>query len=361
MEKGRGLKKPKLERIGAKRAYCSPSKQSLGGTGVNTFSLKKPLIALVILLIALLVFFGGYNLTKQAAVTEASEDTGLTIATSFYPIYIMALNLTKDVPGVELVNIAPPDVGCIHDIQFSTSDLKLLEKSDIFIINGLGMENYLSRVFENLPNLQVIDSTANLQLAVLVDSEHEHESDHGHANAQAHSHSHDNLNPHTWLSVSLAIEQVQEIAEKLCLLDPANKEQYTKNAAEYVAKLEALRTRMEQGLKNLSSKNIVVFQDAFAYFAEEFNLNVVAVVQGDHGSELSARELAQAIEKIQENEVKAIFISDESRRAAAETIAKETAAKVYLLNPATSGPLDADSYLQAMEQNLQTLREALAE
>ena len=144
-------------------------------------------------------------------------------------------------------------------------------------------------------------------------------------------------------------------------MDPANKEQYTKNAAEYVAKLEALRTRMEQGLKNLSSKNIVVFQDAFAYFAEEFNLNVVAVVQGDHGSELSARELAQAIEKIQENEVKAIFISDESRRAAAETIAKETAAKVYLLNPATSGPLDADSYLQAMEQNLQTLREALAE
>jgi len=318
---------------------------------LNSKSFRKWLTVSIVVLIALLVIFSGYNLSKQAAVTEGEITNNLTIATSFYPIYIMALNLTKDVPGVELVNIAQPDMGCIHDIQLSTSDLKLLEKSDIFIINGLGMENYLTRVYENTPNLKIIDSTANFDWAVLEDCEHEHGSEH----------EHEHPNPHTWLSVTLAMEQVQEIAAKLCLLDPAHKELYTKNAAEYTAKLEALRTKMKQEFEDLSSKNIVIFQDAFVYFAKEFDLNVVAVVQGEHGSEPSARELVQAIEKIRANEVKAIFISDESNRAAAETIAKETAAKVYVLNPATSGPPEADSYLTAMEQNLQIIREALAE
>jgi len=330
---------------------------------MNTSDFKKYLKVFVVLLIVLLAIFSGYNLSKQAAVTkvEISEEdynlnNKLTITASFYPVYIMALNLTKDVPGVELAVLAPFDVGCIHDIQFSTSDLKLLEKSDIFIINGLGMENYLSRVYENIPGLKVVDSTANLNLAEFED---EHEQNPG--NENDHEQNHDHPNPHTWLSVTLAIEQVQEIAKQLCLLDPTHKEQYTENAAEYVAKLEALRAKIKAELENLSSKNIVVFEDTFAYFAQEFGLDVAAVIQREHGSEPSARELSQAIGKIKENRVKAIFISDESNRAAAETIAKETAAEVYLLDPATSGPPEADSYLKAMERNLQILQEALAE
>jgi len=46
---------------------------------------------------------------------------------------------------------------------------------------------------------------------------------------------------------------------------------------------------------------------------------------------------------------------------AAETIAKETGLKVYMLDPVVTGEAngDTEAYIKAMEDNLQVLKEAL--
>lgn len=287
---------------------------------------------IVIIICLLAVIAAGCSLTRQASLVEP-EKQKLRICTSFYPIYIMALNIVQDVPGVELVNIAPPDTGCLHDIHLSPADFKVLEESDIFIINGSGMEGYLTDVLQGLPRLKVIDSTAGLNLT----------------------------NSHTWVSVGLNIKQVQAIGEKLAELNPENSQLYLKNAANYIAKLQDLKKRMAQSLAFGLNHKIVTFHQAFPYLAEELGLEILAVVQAHAGSEPSARELAEVIKLIREHQVKAIFIEPQYPDSAAQAIARETEAKVYTLDPAATGPLTADAYLQTMEKNLLTLKEALQE
>ena len=63
-----------------------------------------------------------------------------TVVTSFYPIYLFALNLTQGIDGITIRNLAAPNTGCLHDYQLSTGDMKVLNKADVFLINGAGME-----------------------------------------------------------------------------------------------------------------------------------------------------------------------------------------------------------------------------
>ncbi len=67
-----------------------------------------------------------------------------TVVTSFYPIWLMALNLTRGLEDhVTVQNLAAPSVGCLHDYQLLTSDMKTLLNADVFLVNGAGMEAFL--------------------------------------------------------------------------------------------------------------------------------------------------------------------------------------------------------------------------
>ena len=81
---------------------------------------------------------------------------GETVVTSFYPIWLLALNLADGVPGLEVRNLAAPDTGCLHDYQLQTGDMKTLAEADLFLVNGAGMESYLDLVYSAFPGLPVI-------------------------------------------------------------------------------------------------------------------------------------------------------------------------------------------------------------
>ncbi|MEI3425498.1 MAG: metal ABC transporter substrate-binding protein [Christensenellales bacterium] len=87
-----------------------------------------------------------------------------TVVTSFYPIYLFALNLTQGIDGITIRNLAAPNTGCLHDYQLSTGDMKVLNKADVFLINGAGMESYLTRVMDTFPKLPVVDASAGITL-----------------------------------------------------------------------------------------------------------------------------------------------------------------------------------------------------
>lgn len=288
-------------------------------------------------LLAGIIIISGY--TIQPAEPAAQEsDQNLTITASFYPIYIALLNIVQDIPGVEVMNLTPPVTGCLHDYTLTPEDMKNLEKTDILVNNGAGMESFLDEVASRKPDLRMIDASKGITL--LRDEEGD--------------------NPHVWVSISKAIIQVENIADQLAALDPKHADKYGENSAAYIAKLSELRDRMHRELDGIENRNIITFHESFPYFAEEFDLQIAGVIEREPGTEPSAKELAETIEKVRALDVKAIFVEPQYPAKTAEVIARETGANVYTLDPVVTGPENDDAYLRIMESNLKTLKEALS-
>ena len=124
--------------------------------------MKRILIAMLLVLLAL----GAAGCGTQQ---QGGHDKKFRIVTSFYPMYIDAINITKGVDGVEVVNMTKPQTGCLHDYQLTTEDMKTLEKADAFIVNGAGMESFLDKVIKQQKNLKVIDASKSDDINFLKD------------------------------------------------------------------------------------------------------------------------------------------------------------------------------------------------
>ncbi len=276
----------------------------------------------------------------KAQSSTVQDGKTINVVASFYPMYIMALNVVKDVPGVTVANLTPPMTGCLHDYSVTTNDMKKLANANIFIANGAGMESFLDRIVAQYPQIQIFQLPNGIPL-IKGDGE---EGD----------------NPHVWVSVSHAITEVKNLGINMGKADPVHAELYRKNTDEYVAKLETLRLKMQADLAQYKGKKIITFHEAFPYFAQEFGLDIAAVVEREPGSEPSARELAETVEIVRNAGIKALFSEPQYPALAAQTIAKETGAAVYMLDPSVSGPDDPDAYLKIMERNLEVLKDAFS-
>jgi zinc transport system substrate-binding protein len=188
------------------------------------------------------------------AAENEKTDKPVRIVGSFYPMYVMALNVVGDTHGVSVSCMTEPFVGCLHDYQLSPENLKTLATADVFVVNGAGMEVFLDKVIKQLPALKTVEASKGIKL--------EH-----------------NENPHVWVSVRAAIQQTKNIAEGLAKADSAHADDYRRNADQYAKRLETLRSEMHAALDGLKHRNIITFHEAFPYFASEFNLNIVGVVE----------------------------------------------------------------------------------
>ena len=114
------------------------------------------------------ILFVGNMLTMAYVRTEQSREQlkegNLLVVTSFYPMYVAAENVIGDVEGVTLENLSEPQTGCLHDYQLTAADMKLLSKADVFIVNGGGIESFLSDVAESYPNLKIIQACDGIEL-----------------------------------------------------------------------------------------------------------------------------------------------------------------------------------------------------
>ena len=282
----------------------------------------------------------GSNTANTSADNAGKKDGSVRIVTTFYPMYIDAINIAKGIDGVSVTNMTKPQTGCLHDYQLTTEDMKTLEKADILIANGAGMESFLDKVIKGQKKLTIIDASQNMEL-LETDGE---------------------KNPHLWLSVTANIQQVKNITEQLKKADPKHANTYQANADIYIQKLEALKTEMHNTLDKVPHKDIVTFHEAFPYFAKEFGLNIIAVVEREPGSEPTPNELQAVIQQIKPLSSKVLFTEPQYAPSAAQTIARETGAKIFTLDPVVTGESTADAmdaYLVTMRKNMATLKEAL--
>lgn len=288
------------------------------------------------------------------ACADSHSDKKLKLVASFYPIYIMALNITDGVDGVEVTNMVDQSVGCLHNFTLSTSDMKNIENADAIIINGAGMEGFMSKIIEQTPNIKVIDSSKGIELKMDMYS-HDHDDD-----AQEEDHLHTEINPHIWVSIKNYIKQVENISNAIIELDPFNRDKYLENTRVYVDKLNVLYNEMESDLNNIASRDIITVHNDFMYFADDFGLNIAGIINQEDDAQPSAKEVSEIISLINETGVKALFIEPQYSRTVADTIANETNIKVRVLDPGVSGEVSKDAYINIMRQNQKSLKEALS-
>src|SRR5262245_6030536 len=90
-----------------------------------------------------------------------AERQKLRVLTSFLPVYCFTANVAGDLAIVEnllAANVEP------HDYQFSRKDLQKLSRADLIVVNGLGVEGWLTRtIHDSTAHPQVVEISAGFQ------------------------------------------------------------------------------------------------------------------------------------------------------------------------------------------------------
>lgn len=326
---------------------------------------------------------GASNASGNTKNTDEADDI-LTVVTSFYPMYIAALNIVDGVEGVRLENLSEPQTGCLHDFQLTPEDMKLLSTADVFVINGGGIESFMSDVAKAYPKLDVVEACENVALLSEddADSDHDHDheadaesdSDHDHAHEadtesdsdheadiesdSTHEHDHGDENAHAWMSVPRYRIMVQTIASRLAEKDAKHADEYYANAKAYDAKLAVLEEKINS-LKSLTNgQNIIIFHEAYAYVADDFSMNACYLLDLDEERSVSAGEIKQVIGAIKDDGVSVILAEELYGKSMGDTVSRETDVHVIYIDPLNRGEYDKDSYLDGMEHNIELIKEA---
>lgn len=289
----------------------------------------------VTVMLAVLLFLGVGLTEIYVNHTEEKEDGQYTVVTSFYPMYIAALNVAGENDHIRLENLSEPQTGCLHDYQLTPADMQLLSTADAFIINGGGIESFLGEVAEQYPDLTIIN--ASEQVDLIED------------------------NAHAWMNIEDYMTQVKTIEAELSAADPADAEQFSENAEAYLAKLSSLQEQADAVKPLTEGKNIVIFHEAYEYVAEEFGMQVFYVMDLDEERQVSAGEVADVVRTVTDGGVRVILAEELYGKDMGDTVESETDAKVCYLDTLVRGDYDADSYLNAMQQNITLLKEAFSD
>ena len=309
--------------------------------------------------------------SDSAKNTDEADDM-LTVVTSFYPMYIAALNIVDGVEGVRLENLSEPQTGCLHDFQLTPEDMKLLSTADVFVINGGGIESFMSDVAKAYPKLDVVEACDDVALLSEddADSDHDHDadaesdSDHDHdhdADTEAdstHDHDHGDENAHAWMSVPRYRTMVQTIASRLAEKDAKHADEYYANAKAYDAKLAVLEEKINSIKSLTNGQNIIIFHEAYAYVADDFSMNACYLLDLDEERSVSAGEIKQVIGAIKDDSVSVILAEELYGKSMGDTVSRETDVHVVYIDPLNRGEYDKDSYLYGMEHNIELIKEA---
>lgn len=280
-------------------------------------------------------------LCTACSATPQATSTAPTLACTTYPVYLLAQAVTDNSGGFEPVLVIDQQISCLHDYTLTTRDMTLIENSDFIAINGADMEHFLEDVLENRA---VIDCSEGLDLLW---NEEEGEED-----------------CHLWLSPVMAEGMIGNLAQGLSTADPDHAAQYQANADTACEQLERFYQERKGELDALPQRELITFHDGFEYFAQAFDLNIVAAVEEEEGSEASARRIVELAELIDTYHLTAVYTEQNGSTSAATALSMERPVKVYSLTLGMSrdstpeGLSGLAAYEAIIQANVTTLLEA---
>ena len=275
-----------------------------------------------------------------------------TVVTSFYPVWLLTLNLTEGIEGLDVVNLAEPSTGCLHDYTLQNSDMVVLSGADALLINGGGMESFLPVLTGACPDLPVVDASEGIPTLMEGDTVEIGEPEDG-----------ETVNSHFWLDPQCAAAMASNLADGLIRLFPDRARQLSDNLSAFLDRLQALDDTMAEALQSLPKKNVVIFHEAFPYFARACGLPVLAVVNKEPDDDLSSAQLARILELVRGEAALPLVLKSAEEDRSVSVLVNEIGLPVCELDPIVSGPENPpmDYYEAVMIRNLEILRAALAE
>lgn len=324
--------------------------------------MKKILFLVGIVTIICLGIFAVSNIVQKSKI----DSEKVTVVTTLFPMYDFAKNIGQD--KVEVTFLLPPGVEA-HAYEPKPSDIVKINEADIFVYTGEFMEPWAHDIIEGASkNVKVVDASAGIELMKEESEEHEHE---GEANQEEayhhedeHGHHHGGVDPHIWLDFENAKIMAKNIANALEKVDPQNAIFYQNNLKAYQAKLATLDQNYKNTLSTCKTKTIIYGGHyAFGYMAKRYGLNYVAAQGFSPDSEPTAKDLILLTEQIKKDSIGFIFYEELTSPKIAETLSRETSAKMLLLNGAHNLAKEdyeaGATYISLMEDNLKNLAEGL--
>ncbi len=162
------------------------------------------------------------------------------------------------------------------------------------------------------------------------DEHDEHEDEHDdHAHHDGHNHGEFDI--HFWLDPEIAKTIVQIAAKEISEIDPANASKYEANAAKALNELDQLISDTRGKINK--DATYVVFHDAFQYFEQRFEIEVIGALTVNPEILPGAKQLAEIREVIEHESVNCLFSEPQFNPTIAETIASDTGVKAAVLDP----------------------------
>jgi zinc transport system substrate-binding protein len=280
---------------------------------------KSYFITMLLPVVSVLVLTLAFLTTSCQGTSQPNDKIGVVVT------ILPQADFVENVGGdkVDVTVMVPPGADP-HTYELTPSQLVKVSKAKMYAKVGSGVEfelAWMDKIIEQNKTMLVVDCSKGIQLMEM-DEHHGDEDDGEH---------HQGDDPHIWLSSKNAKLMVANICSGLIQVDPQNEAYYTQNRDEYLAKLDALDRDIQEGLSGLRNRRFIVLHPAWGYFARDYNLEQIPIEIG--GKEPSAKDIANLIQKAEEQNIKIIFASPEFNPRSADVIAKEIGGRVVFIDP----------------------------
>ncbi|MDT8859304.1 metal ABC transporter substrate-binding protein [Alkalihalobacillus sp. MEB130] len=272
--------------------------------------------------------------TEDATVSEDEE--GLTITTSFSILGDIIGNVVGDRGSVEYIVPIGEEP---HEYEPVPSDFRKVSDSDVFYVNGLGLEEWLGKLVESVGDVTIVSVSDGITPIMLEGDEEE--------------------DPHAWMSVANVKVYVENIVEDLIERDPEGESTYRENADAYLEELEELDAFITSEIEGIPEENrvIVVSEDAFKYFGEAYGFQTEGVWEINSHEEGTPGQIARVIDVVNDQNIPAIFVETTVDRRYMESVSGDTgveiAGEVYTDAVGQEGS-GAETYVLMMKHNVET-------
>lgn len=306
------------------------------------------IIAISLMLIVLAITFNDKS--------QEPKPSKKIVSLSTFTLYDIAKHIAGDT--LELVKIIPSGVD-IHAYEPTPKTMVKVEKSNLLIYSGAGLEPWLSSFNFNGKTIEIANYIRLKHLSEDEHEDHEHES-HEHS---GHSCSHSSYDPHFWLDVKNMEEAANLMMYEFIRLVPKNKLLYIENRDKYIKMLKRIDNLYKEKLNSCSLDTIVTNHNAFSYLSDKYDFHVSSLKGLSPDSEPSPKDMIRIIETIKKHKTPVVFFEDFSSSKSMASLAQQANVKMdslHTLGNITKSDVEMKyTYEDIMLNNLEKLSEAL--
>lgn len=231
------------------------------------------------------------------------------VVTTFTVIQDIAQNVAGDAATVE--SITKPGAE-IHEYEPTPKDIVKAQSADLILWNGLNLERWFERFFQNVKDKPAVVVTEGIQPLSIYEGPYK-----------------DAPNPHAWMSPSNALIYIENIKNALVKYDPQNAAVYEKNAADYAQKIKQLDEPLRAKLAQIpeAQRWLVTSEGAFSYLAKDYNLKEGYLWPINAEQQGSPQQVRKVIDLVRKNNIPVVFSESTISAKPAQQVAKESGAK----------------------------------